>query len=372
MNREPAADSAIDLQIRQVRARGIDLTPERPTETAAGTLTSTPLVLIDILTDDPGITGRSYLRCYTPTALQPLTQLVTNLGSLAQGCPAAPAVVDAVLRTHVRLLGADGLTGHALAGIDMALWDALAQRCQVPLTVLLGGRPRPIPCYASLRTMALAGAAAEAEQAVNRGFTAVKLKLGRGGIDADLAAIRAVRSAVGDTVAIMVDYNQTLTVPEAVNRVRVLDDLALYWIEEPTRADDASGHARIAATAQTPIQLGENWIGPRDMARSLAAAASDYATLDAMKIGGVSGWLRAAALAETANIPVSSHTFVELSAHLLAVTPTAHWLEYLDHAGILLTEPLRVRDGHAIVPDRPGNGLHWDEDRISHLLAQQY
>jgi mandelate racemase len=361
----------IDLQIRHVRARGINLTPERPTETAAGTLTTTPLVLIDILTSDPDITGRGYLRCYTPTALQPLTQLVTNLGSLTEGQPAAPAVVDTVLRAHLRLLGADGLAAYALAGIDMALWDVLAQGCRVPLGVLLGGRPRPVPCYASLRTMAPSGAAVEAEQAVSRGFTAVKLKLGRGGIDADLAAIGAVRRAVGDRVAIMVDYNQTLTVPEAVNRVRVLDEFSLYWIEEPTRADDASGHARVAATARTPVQLGENWTGTRDMARSVAAAASDYATLDVMKIGGVSGWLRASALAEAANLPVSSHTFVELSAHLLAVTPTAHWLEYLDHAGILLTEPLRIHNGHAIVPDRPGNGLQWDEDRICHLLADQ-
>jgi mandelate racemase len=91
-----------------------------------------------------------------------------------------------------------------------------------------------------------------------------------------------------------------------------------------------------------------------------------------MRIGGVTGWLRAAALADTANIPVSSHTFVELGAQLLTVTPTAHWLEYLDHAGILLTEPLRVHDGQTIVPDRPGNGLLWDEDRISHLLALQH
>jgi len=360
---------AVDLHIRQVRARATDVAPDRPTETAAGTMTSTPLVLIDILTDDPDVTGRSYLRCYTPTALQPLTHLVTNLGSLVEGGPAAPAAVDTILRTHLRLLGTEGLAGHALAGIDMALWDVLAQACRVPLTVLLGGQLRPIPAYASLPTMAPAGAATEAEQAVTGGFTAVKVKLGRGDLNADLATIRAVRRAVGDSVAIMVDYNQSLSVPEAVNRIRVLDDLGLYWIEEPTRADDDSGHARIAATARTPIQLGENWAGPREMARGLTAATSDYGTLDAMKIGGVTGWLRVAALADTAAIPVSSHTFGELSAHLLAVTPTAHWLEYLDHAGSLLTEPLRIHNGHAIASSRPGNGLRWDEDRISHLLA---
>jgi mandelate racemase len=360
----------VELRIRQVRARGVDLVPERPTETAAGTQATMPLVLVDVLTDQD-IVGRSYLRCYTPAALAPLTRLVTQLGSLVEGQPAAPASVEAALRAQLRLLGTQGLAGLAMAGIDMALWDALAQACGVPLVVLLGGRPRPIRAYVSLRTMDPAGAAAEAEQALARGFTAVKVKIGRGGIDADLAAIREVRRAVGDAVAVMVDYNQSLSVPEAVNRVRVLDDEALYWIEEPTRAEDLAGHARIAAAAGTPIQLGENWAGPPEMARSLAMAASDYATLDIMKIGGITGWMRAAALADTAAIPTSSHTFCELSAHLLAVTPTAHWLEYLDHAGQLLTEPLRVHNGHAILSEAPGSGLHWDEDRITHALAQQ-
>jgi mandelate racemase len=165
----------------------------------------------------------------------------------------------------------------------------------------------------------------------------------------------------------MVDYNQSLTVSEAIERARVLDHERLYWIEEPTRADDFLGHARIAAAAATPVQLGENWWGPADMAKSIAARASDHVMLDVMKIGGVTGWLRAMALADAASLPASSHTFPEFSSHLLSVTPGATYLEYLDHARPVLTEPVQVKDGRVVVADRPGGGIEWDDAAIRRL-----
>jgi mandelate racemase len=178
-----------------------------------------------------------------------------------------------------------------------------------------------------------------------------------------------VRRAIGERAKLMVDYNQSLSPTEAIDRVRVLDDEGLYWIEEPTLADDFAGHARIAAAAKTAIQLGENWWGPHDVAKSIAAHASDHVMLDVMKLGGVTGWLRAAALAEAASLPASSHTFPEFSAHLLGVTPTALYVEYLDHAGPILTQPARVEDGFVVTPDRPGSGLEWDEDAVQRAIA---
>jgi mandelate racemase len=212
-------------------------------------------------------------------------------------------------------------------------------------------------------------AAKEAEALLALGFTAVKIKIGRGDLAQDLATIRAVRRAVGEQVRLMVDYNQSLSVTEALDRVQVLDEEQLCWIEEPTRADDFEGHARIAGAARTAIQLGENWWGPHEMAKSIAAHASDYVMLDVMKLGGVTGWLRAAALAESAGLLASSHTFPEFSAHLLGVTPTCQWLEYLDHAGPILREPMRIKDGYAMIPDRPGSGLEWNEDALQHELV---
>jgi mandelate racemase len=246
----------------------------------------------------------------------------------------------------------------------MALWDAHARACEVPLGTLLGGEPGPIPAYASLRSMQPCAAAAEAEQQLAAGFTAFKVKVGRGGLDADLETIRAVRQVIGDDAKLMVDYNQSLVVSEAIDRARVLDDEGVYWIEEPTRADDYEGHARIAAAARTAVQLGENWWGPDDMSKSIAAGASDHVMLDVMKLGGVSGWLSGAALARAAGLPASSHAFPEFSSHLLGVTPTAHYLEYLDHAGPILAEPVEVRDGQVIIADRPGSGIEWNETVI--------
>ena len=132
----------------------------------------------------------------------------------------------------------------------------------------------------------------------------------------------------------MVDYNQSLTPAEAIERLRRLDDEGLAWFEEPTLAHDYQGHARIARELNTPVQCGENWWGPLDVRQAIEAQASDYVMVDVMKIGGVTGWLHASSLAAAHGIPLSSHLWPEVSAQLLCATPTAHWLEYADWLGL--------------------------------------
>ena len=138
----------------------------------------------------------------------------------------------------------------------------------------------------------------------------------------------------------------------------------VLWIEEPIRADDFAGCAKVAREVATPIQIGENFMGPEQMAQALAAGASDYVMPDLERIGGVTGWMRAAALAQGAGMEMSSHLFPEASAHLLAVTPTCHWLEYVDWADAILKDPLVVKDGFAEIPDVPGTGVAWDEKAV--------
>jgi mandelate racemase len=324
--------------IRSLRARPVDVPMPKPVETAAGTLRTTPLVLIDVTTDE-GVVGHAYVRTYTPVALDPVARLISNLEPL----------VGTDLYAHFRLLGTQGLTGIAIAGIDMALHDAEARTRGVPLVTMLGGEPKPVPAYAGLRSMSARAAVEEAEDAIAQGFTTVKLKAG-----ADLEPVRAVKAALGDDVNLMVDFNQSLSVETAL--LLELDRLGLYWIEEPTRADDYAGHARIRAAVSTPVQLGENAWGPHDIEKIVAARASDHVMFDAQRIGGVTGWLQAA---ERTRLPVSSHAFPEISAHLLAVTPTGHLLEYLDHAAPILREPVQVSNGHVLIPDRPGSGIEW-------------
>nr|MDQ2681383.1 mandelate racemase [Candidatus Eremiobacteraeota bacterium] len=183
--------------IRKARARGFDLALSKPVETASGVMLTAPLVLIDLFTDE-GIVGKSYLRTYTPLALIPLTQLVANLETLLVGEQVEPAAIDRVLQRSFRLVGMQGLIGMAMAGIDMAIWDARAKAANLPLASLLGGTLEAIPAYASLRTMSPRAAAAEASELVGGGFKAIKVKIGRSDLAADLETIRAVRAAIGD------------------------------------------------------------------------------------------------------------------------------------------------------------------------------
>jgi mandelate racemase len=348
--------------IRGLRARAVNLPMRRPLATAGGFVNTAPLVLLDLETED-GVTGRSYVFCYTPLALKPVVSLLEGLGSALKGDALAPYSIERKLQQRFRLLGPQGLTGIAMAAIDMAAWDALAQTRNLPLVCLLGGEVKPVQAYNScgLGLIGPVRAAREAEELAEGGFRAIKVRLGYGDLAADIEVLRAVRQAVGERMLLMTDYNQGLSVPEALVRAHALDGEGVYWIEEPTTADDYTGHALIRNEAKTLVQLGENWWGPHDMTKSIAAGASDLVMVDAVKIGGVTGWQRAAALAESHGLPVSSHLFPEISAHLLAVTPTAHWLEYVDWASDLLEEPVHVENGHVT----PGPRLQWNEKVVA-------
>jgi mandelate racemase len=260
----------------------------------------------------------------------------------------------------------------AMAGIDMAAWDALGQALNQPLARLLGAKPRPVPAYNSkgLGIQPLQKLEAEAVELVEEGFRAVKLRLGRADARQDIEALRAVKKAVGPDITLMVDFNQGLSVAEAIKRGRMIDEEGgVYWIEEPIRADDFAGCSEIRRQIHTPIQIGENFMGPEQMAQALAAGACDYVMPDAERIGGVTGWMRAAALAQGAGMEMSSHLFPEVSCHLLCATPTCHWLEYVDWADPILERPLQIRDGHAPVPETPGTGIKWDEKAVKQYLA---
>ena len=193
----------------------------------------------------------------------------------------------------------------------------------------------------------------------------MKLRLGYPTLEEDIAALHAVKRRVPAAIRIMVDFNQALTVDEALRRGRALDDEGVYWIEEPVRHDDYRGAATLARELATPIQLGENFSEPPAMAEALEMRACDYVMPDLERIGGVTGWRAAAALAATRAVPMSSHLFPEVSAHLLAVTPTAHWLEYVDWARAIVEEPLAIVDGNAVIPARPGNGLAWNREAVA-------
>lgn len=353
------------LTVRNIRAVAVKVPMTYVLGTSAQAVREAPLLLVDVETEE-GVTGRTYQFCYLPAAAPAIATMLEEVLRTVKGDPVAPLELWAKLARRFILIGVQGIVRMAMASFDVACWDALARAAGKPLVSCLGGTPGPVPAYNScgLGLMAPAAVADEAEKLLAGGFKALKLRLGYPTLDADLAAVRAVRARVPREIHLMVDYNQALTVEEAIRRGRALDDEGVYWMEEPIRHDDHAGCAGVARAVSTPIQIGENFSLVHDMERALAAQACDYVMPDLERIGGVTGWQRAAELARAREISMSSHLYPEVSAHLLAVTPTAHWLEYVDWANALVTEPLRIADGNAVISDRPGNGLEWDAEAV--------
>jgi mandelate racemase len=371
--------TTLTLTIRAVRTVAVHVPMKRALGTSARRMDTAPLVLIDVDTEE-AISGRAYVFCYLPAATAAVEAILREAATRVAGDRVAPVDLNAKLARHFRLLGVRGLVTMALAGFDAACWDALAVAAGVPLVEFLGGSVRPVRAYnsngLSIRDSGFgirdswSGLADEAEELLEEGgFSAVKLRLGYAAVADDLAALKAVRKRVPDGTVVMADYNQALTVAEALQRGRALDQEGLAWIEEPIRHDDYAGNATLVRELATPIQIGENFDGPYAMADAIAAHACDYAMPDLARIGGVSGWLEASALAQAAGIEMSSHLYPEFSVHLLAATPTCHWLEYVDWAAPVLERPIEIRNGEAIISTRPGAGIQWDDEAVDRYRA---
>ncbi|MDX1711091.1 MAG: enolase C-terminal domain-like protein [Rhodovibrionaceae bacterium] len=359
------------LTLRKIEARALVLKLERPIVARIATITDWPLVLIDLHTDE-GVIGRSYLEPYIAKAMRYLVPALHDLGEALADRPVAPLDLFEAGRKSLHFVGYEGLSMIAVSGVDMAAWDALARAADVPLCSLLGGTPGPVPAYNSngLWLKSPGEVAEEAQELLEEGgFAALKLRLGRDRPLEDRAAVEAIRNAVGEDVHLMADYNQGLDLAEALQRCHAMDDMALAWIEEPLVYDDLEGHARLAADLKTPIQLGENFYGPRALHTAVKMRASDLVMPDFMRIGGVTGWQRAAAIAAAAGVPISTHLYPEVAAHMMRVSESAHWLEWQNWVDPILEEPYEIRDGHLHIPQRPGAGLYWNEDAVAaHLV----
>ena len=206
------------------------------------------------------------------------------------------------------------------------------------------------------------------------GFKALKLRLGRERLADDLAAIKEVRRGAGDEIKLMVDFNQGLSLGDALRRCHALDEQGLYWFEEPVAYTNLTGYAQLARELKTPLQIGENFYGPRALYDAIRSGACDYVMPDLMRIGGVSGWLRAAPIAAAAGVEVSTHLYPEVSAHLMRVTETAHWLEWQDWADPVLKQPFAIKDGLIEIPGcvRARYRMERERRRSLSLLTWQF
>jgi mandelate racemase len=335
-----------------------------PHATAGGLVASYPMVLLDLRTSG-GITGCAYVFTYTVLAAPAVARLLRDVAALVVGQPCAPLAIEALLRKRFRLLGPHGFTAMVMAAIDMAAWDVVCKANAQPLYAQLGAARRGARGYAPVGMSGIDGLVREAQAGVALGFAGVKAKIGYATLAEDMAVLRALREAIGPDIVLMADYNQALDVAEAMRRCAALDELGLAWIEEPTTAEDFAGHAQIKAAAATPIQAGENWWGPLEFRKALNAAATDLLMPDVMKIGGITSWLKIAAMAEVYAMPLSNHLFAEVSAHLMAASATASWFEWCDWPNPVLAAPVDVRDGLVWPSERPGIGIEWNEAAVA-------
>jgi len=361
--------SAGGQRIRSLATRGMMVPLKFTLGTSAAIVKAVPLLLVDLLNED-GVTGRAYTFCYRPSGAVAISSHLFEAVDLLKGKDSTPFDVRQALSRQFALLGVTGAVRMALSLMDMVLWDAMAQMQGVPLSSLLGSRPKPLLAYDSrgLGLMDPDRLAEETKTLLESGLRAIKLRLGYPSVSEDLAALNAVRkSTCGGDVAIMVDYNQALTSTEAIRRGRELEKEGIYWLEEPIAHEDYEASAAVARELRVPLQIGENFNGPEALLRAINMQASDYVMADVARIGGVTGWLHAAGIAAARGIEMSSHLMPEISTHLLCATPTAHWLEYVDWADAIIEEPLEIRDGMVLTSARVGSGISWDEAKLKRL-----
>ncbi|SIR47176.1 mandelate racemase [Pseudacidovorax sp. RU35E] len=359
------------LTLERIDARPVLLKLNRPIRARIGGVSDWPVILIDLHTRE-GIVGRSYLEPYLPNAMRYLIAMLKDLSDALKGRPVAPADLYIIARKSLHIVGYPGLSTIAVAGLDMAAWDALAKSAELPLCTFLGGSIGTVPAYNSNGLWLIAPEAAEEEACRLReegNFSALKMRMGRAHLRDDLAAFEAVRRGVGEDIHLMVDFNQCLGIGDALLRCRAVDELGFEWIEEPLLYDNFDGYAKLCDALRTPLQLGENFYGPLDLHRALQMNACDLVMPDFMRIGGVTGWMRAAGIAGAAGVPMSTHFYPEVGAHVMRVTETAHWLEWIDWVNPVLQKPYAVRDGQVVIPDAPGLGIDWDEDFVRSVLV---
>ncbi len=358
--------------VNSISVVSINLPLQRPIVSAVGHYTKWPFIITKI-TFDNGVVGSSYICPYLVNYTKAIESVILELFKIFENKPLAPHEFYEAGMLQLSLLGRSGIAMYALAALDIAFWDASAKDADLPLCEHLGGSIADVKAYNSggLWLLNPDQLKAEAQALKKEGdFSSLKIRLGRATIDQDLKAIEAVRSQMNSDDDLLCDFNQVLSFTESLQRLRRLDDQGLYWFEEPIPYYEFRNYAELRQNIATPLILGENFHGMDHATLSLELGSGDAIMPDLMRIGGISGWLKTAALAEAYRKPLSSHLYHEVSAHLMRVTPTADYLEWMNWVDPLLEEPYQIRDGFLVIPERPGIGLEFKQNVIDRYRIQ--
>lgn len=325
-------------------------------------------ILAVLLETDTGLRGESVLTALNPKHLVILDAMVKSLEPLVVGRDPtmAPAIVQAALQQS-RHLGPTGVSLMGVGAIDSALLDLRAKAADLPVHRLLGAARERVTAYYSGALwidVGLDELARTAERIVAGGYRAMKMRIGPGALDDQLARVRAIREAVGPVITLMVDVNQRLDETASLRLGRALEPFGIAWLEEPVPAHDHAAESRITAALDVPIASGETAFGYDECAHMIDARCCDVLMPDLQRVGGPTELIRIASRAAAANMPVSAHTFPEMSLALMAAIPNARTLEVMPWTAPVYAERIVPKDGFVDVPERPGWGFALDDGAL--------
>lgn len=322
-------------------------------------------------TDGRAGTGYSYTGGRGGPAI--LALIEHDLAPMLVGCDAAPVEqLNERMRAHIHYVGRGGIASFAISALDIALWDLRGQRLGQSLAQMAGGARDRCRAYAGGIDLnfPLPKLLASVQHYLDRGFNAVKIKVGKPDLDEDVERVAAVRGLIGPDVALMVDANYGLGVEQAIVAAQALERFDLLWFEEPIDPDDIAGYARIAAASRVRIAMGENLHTMAEFDAALAHAGLSFIQPDASNCGGITGWLEVAKKARAAGIPICSHGMQELHVSLLAGQPAEHagWLEVHSFPIDEYTARRLPLDEHhrAVAPQQAGTGVRFDWNKLEH------
>ena len=337
---------------------------------AAGVMRAFDLVAARI-TDSDGLTGVGYTVCHEGQGPAIAALCDGPFRAVLQGQD--PDRIEGLWRQMykaVHYAGRGGSATFALAAVDVALWDLKGNRLGTPLWRLLGGANPKVRAYAGNIDLnfpvdkLLAGGMASVEA----GFRSVKMRLGRPTLREDIQRVAAMREHLPDEIELMADANEAWRVHEAVRALHELRPFGMIWLEEPISPDDTAGYVHLRQLGLVPIALGENHHTLPEFAALFAAGGVDMPQPDLTTCGGITPFMKVARMAEAFNLPVLSHGAHDLHIHCMAAAPNAAYLEW--HAFGLdqfMSDPLKVSNGYATAPERPGHGVVFDWDRLKAL-----
>jgi len=362
------------MKITRLRTEIVHLPIDPPIQTAILGAIRTADCILTFLDTDQGLIGEGLVFSINNRRLSVIHEMIRQLADLVVGLdPCLGGSLNAKAWRDLNFLGYEGVSIVGLAAIDNALWDLRGKAAGLNVAHLIGACRPAVPTYASgglwLGTT-IDELQAEARGFVERGFRAMKTRVGPTDPAAMVARVAAVREAVGPEIAIMVDANQQMSVKQAIRIGRMMEPLNLTWFEEPVICHDHAGEAEIRAALDTPLASGETVYTHRGVLDMLQARAADVIMPDLQRMGGPTEFLKAGHLCEAFHIPCASHLFPEMSLPLLAALPGGYYLEHMPWFETIYRERIELdRNGDAIVPDRPGWGFSFDPDAVRHFSA---